>query len=357
MSANDPIVKLFAAWAKSKGIAKPATKEGMQALYGQFVSELQAKATGASHVIGAAGDATYANDPISKLDAAPIIMRNSGGLVDIMEPENEESDWTEMVRDKQRALEEAGGDDLAAHVIYRKEQRAEIAAQASLPGGVPQSLGGAQLGQQASVVSGGDVIQVARWDGANDAEARVMSVVITPIQPVLPAAASGQTSLRPFARVHFGTSGFLTDCEVDIGNGCEFAVPGSSVQVDVGMDPTSTSYGTAGRMILSAMISPHVVARAGVRITRTRYLDSDAGNPTVSVPRFAKDLTPYRTTTANAYTIVMQDQFGNSLYSVPIAATVSTCDPILLAGDVQLIQVVPTGGSVGAVRLIFGLSL
>jgi hypothetical protein len=199
---------------------------------------------------------------------------------------------------------------------------------------------------------------VARWDSDDQSESREWTITLTPVQSILAAAASGQTSLRPFGRIAVGTfNQLISDLDVDIGNGVEFTVSGSSVMVSVGMDPTSTSYGTAGSMILSGMMTPRAVARAAVRITRTRYLDSAVGNPTVSVPRFARDLTPYRTITANAYTLVMQDQFGNSLYSVIIAANTFTVDPILIAGDVQLVQVVPTAGDVGNVRLVFGLCL
>lgn len=368
---NQQMQRLFVAWARQRRIRKPDNEIGMRILQQQFMNEVQMRANAAAAqaqqvaVIGAAGDDTYASDPIARADQPLNLLRNDGGLIDVMDPETEDSDFTELVRDRNRALEEAGGDDLAGHIIYRDEQREKTANEPQTRN--PLSAEGAMMGSSAQVtspvgVSVGSVLQavaaqatVANWSG-KDSNSRMVAVSFqqAPVDPHF-----GAFAVKPFGICQFGTQGFSAQVEVDIGTGVVFAVPGSQVVLSVGQDPPVGAENPS-TLTVAGMLSFDPVSKTPA-ITRTVYIEGlGAGASTggIAIKPFARSLWFFRAPFTEPITIEFHNSALALLYSATLAASTNLTDPIPIANDVTNIVITSTGaGGVTHGRLIYNLGL
>lgn len=369
------MMRLFAAWARSKGIAKPSTEEGMKVLMAQFLSEVQQRA---EQVIGAAGDGTYNRDPISQMTTGPQIVRTDGGLIDVDNLEHDDgSDFTELIRSKQRALEEAGGDDLAAHVIHRDSVAQQLPASSPAPPSATKGLLGstaivtATLSDSQPQVYGGvspmptsastknvNIVQVARWDADNDFETRPVTISFQNLVNTIVNTNFGLTvnGLRPFGFVNFGTASASTPLYVDIGRGCQFTVGASSVQVSVGLDPCAASQSAINTMQLSGMISFNPVVRTNP-IYRTVYFDNLQTGAEVTVPPFANRVWIWVKDLTAAIRMTFLDSSSAAIYSFTLAAGAFMVTPVPLSSDAAFVEVDKTAGSDTQARLIFELGV
>ncbi len=381
---NPQLQGLFVKWARANGRKKPDSEIGLYLLQQEFMNELQARAAAATsqvqEVMGAAGDVTHSSDPVSRLDPHMNLMRNEGGMVDVMDIETEDSDFTEMIRKKHQAMEEAGGDDLAAHVIYRDSVGKQLPPDSPAPPSATKgSLGSSALvstyaSDQAPQVYGGvstnpavgfaknvSPAEVARWNADNDFETRPVTITFQNITatPITSKAAIIPVGLRPFGLVQFGTSSASSPLYVDIGRGCQFTVAASAVSVAVGVDPVASNSQTLiNQMQLAGMISFNPVVRT-TPIYRTVYIDDLEGSTLqINVPPFANRVWFFRAAPASVgASLVFQDSTANTVYEVDLAAGAQMTTPIPLTSDIAFISVAKTAGANNYARLVFELGL
>lgn len=349
------MMKLMAAWARERGIPRPTTPEGMRLLTARFLEEFKARAQ--EVVVGAAGDATYDSDPIAQMEHPLHLVRNSGGMIDVTEPSHATDDFSELVRDRNRAMEEAGGDELAAEVIYRDQIRHETASEPQMRN--PISAEGAALGASALVKSGttqASAPTVANWSD-KDARTRMVAIAFS-MAPVDPGF--GAFSVKPVGYVQFGTAAYSALMEVDIGTGCIFALPASQVLLSVGNDAALAGE-NASTLQLSGMLSFDPVSKS-TPLTRTVVVDNIPHQTTtggIPIKPFAKRVWFYRTPITGTVSIEFHNSALQTLYSVPIAANAVQSAPIPIANDVTTIVINNNDAAVDIThgRLIFELEV
>jgi hypothetical protein len=333
--------QMLAAWARSKGIKKPRTREGMQLLVAQFLQE--ALPPEPVHSAGI---------PTTSFDGA------STEILDRRSPEPGEDDFAEMIDQRHAAMEEAGGDDLARDVILQGTQHAELNAQAPFTRINPPSVVNNPLGNQVQI-SGPDrsvglpaytdPILIARWDG-NDAETTSVTAVFGPVgsfQTSLsnPINGTPPKGIRPLGVVQFGTRGWLMTAEVDIMTGAQLSVCASTMLLFV------RATGTGGPFPCTAMISMGPCVRTGP-LTRTVYWNALAGgNATTSeipIPPFAKNVWVTRDNGQPAFTINIDNGNQNTMYSQSVAVSTLFGDPLPLTGDAEFFNIVNTSANTTA---------
>lgn len=352
------MLRLMAAWARERGIRRPTTTAEWQSLTNAFLADVQSRA---QQVIGSAGDETYNSDPISRMTNPGQLLRDDGGMIDIADVETDDDDFAQLQRDKQRAMEQAGGDDLAAHSIYRDQQRRELNQQAPFVRSAPASVLSAVLGTTQQVTCGVDPVQVAAWAGDNT-ETRPVTVIVAPVQPIV--LDTQGAIFRPFARISFSTGATQISVDVDINRGIQCTVSCSAIQLLVGLDADVSGNGVpVAQQILniSAMLSFDASMRQ-TPVTRTVWMDTPKGGAVTrfAIPAFAKRVMAL--TSGNNYTVArllgVEDSIGDG-YTVPIAANSQMTVPVDLPGDaVNITQSDATGAhDVGPCAFVFELSL
>jgi hypothetical protein len=325
---------------------------------------------------GAAGDGTYNSDPVSRAMPQLLLQRNDGGLIDVTEPEDEDSDFTELLRERRESLDEAGGDDLAQQVIYNQKRKRALKEDAPFVRIVPQSmlrgLGGGIAtvtqppGGASPQIFGGlssnpavglpgvslSLLQVANWVGEDSIESVPITCLFSPVQQQFGSTVS---ALRPFGVVDFGNVGYLNRVYVDIGQGCQFTIGCSRALLSVGLDPVA-GVTAAQAMQLSAALSFNPIVRT-THLTRTVYLDQLTGTTAkVNRPPFAQSVIFQRADPTVSVNLNFIDSVGTKIMEFDLAANAFMSDAVQLPSDCAEIDVVRTGNNTQA-RLIFFLSL
>jgi hypothetical protein len=189
------------------------------------------------------------------------------------------------------------------------------------------------LGGQQQVTPGNNA-QVAMWGGA-DAETLPVTVIFAPVQQVNTFfGAPGVNALRPYGIIQFGTRGFLTKAEVDIGRGCQFTVNASQVSLQVGLEGPAPGETPAPNtsMLLSGMLSFYTTThRPPVTrtIARPFYPDSSTPSEIFFIPPFARGVMLLANTPTSGpafpafFQLVFyssnQNQLGNYIYAGSVA--------------------------------------
>lgn len=290
--SNPALRKLFQQWLNSKGAGIPSTTEGMKIAAAQFFGEMRVRMQ-QPDAIGAAGDNAYAADPLSQAEKKINILRTSGGLFDISEPETEDSDFGDLIRQRHAAMEEAGGDDLAAAAILKGQNKIAATAAAPSMSTNPPSAIGAIMGGQQIVSPASNPVELARWNGENN-ESTNITVTTGAAQYSPPGQNSSPQVLQinPFLIVQWGTNGFALRAEIDIGQGVQFTVGCSFMSLSVTAD--ALQKGAAGNQVASsqnvtAMLSFRQIEKS-TPVTRSIRDFNFASNTTYTVPSFAKYL-------------------------------------------------------------------
>jgi hypothetical protein len=270
------------------------------------------------------------------------------------------------------AQEYQRADSLTRKAALRHQHWSQLAEVAPFARNNPPSILKGTLGGQ-QPVSNDQLIQVAKWAG-DDAETIPISVTIAPVQFLgdTPAVSQFKSSdpFRPFAVVQFGTRGMSVKAEVDIGQGCQFTISASSIDLQVGMDsdPSNSPPGTF-QMKLAGMLSFHTIVRTQ-QITRTIYRGAfaggDAANPNITIPPFAKSVTVWRqgstvtaATAAPPMRVLFLGKRGGTLYSIDVAAASYMFDPLPISPDAvfMVIQNQSVGDTINSIHAIFNLAL
>src|ERR1700746_2801351 len=107
---------------------------------GISTEQLIKQITSGANVLGATG-------PTHAVAHRPTHMTTGEGRMPQIDDLNEgpEDDFDELVRQRHQALEEAGGDELAAEIIHRDSSNAVVNAQAPLSNTNPATAGGQLL--------------------------------------------------------------------------------------------------------------------------------------------------------------------------------------------------------------------
>jgi hypothetical protein len=360
-SRDAGLMSLLIAWARSKGIPRPQTPEGMRALTQRFLAELSQRAGQQYIAVKQFGD-----DPAIIAASGPQlhINRTDGNMIDAVDVETDHDDFAQLQQDRAESLAEADGDDLAAAVLYRDRVEARRNAQAPIASTAPSSHVKTHFGNVLSVQPAtstalmGPFQQVASWPGDDD-ECRAVSIDIAPVPTQVSGAGNlrvpGGAVSRPVALVEWGTSQGLYHALVDLGSGMHLVIACSSVNVSIALDAGSTAsmqvYGS-----LSFGSSPHPTAA-----TRTAYADSlgPSGTAVTYRPPFATTIVAVeRSDFTVAVGLVYKDLAGNTIGLRTFATSTAIDAPLYLPNDcveVDLLNI-DLSKTVNA-RLVYGLTL
>lgn len=292
----------------------------------------------------------------------PTYMSTGEGNMPQIEPvqHGEGDDFDDLANEREQALADGGGDDLAREVIFQRNYRNRLAKTPLISGNPASALqslmGSTQTVHSGTGTAGGATAPtVARWAADSDAETRPVGVTfgMAPVDPHF-----GTADVKPFGIVQFGTTGALLQAEVDIGTGCRFSVEASQVILQVGVD-SAVAPATACDLILSGLLSFGMVSKP-TPMTRTVYIDNlGAGASTSGIPikPFAKSVQFWRAPVTEAVTIEFHNSALQLLYSFVLAANATMTDPIPISNDCTQIVINDTGaGGLTHGRLIFNLS-
>jgi hypothetical protein len=251
-------------------------------------------------------------------------------------------------------------DTLDQKVAMRHAEWQRLNDQAPFVRAAPPSVLRGILGNQAEVVAGGPLKDVANWEG-EDAETCEVTITLAPVIP--PEIALPSPLWRPFARVFWGTKAMSAQAEVDVGLGTQFSLTASSVRVQVGLDEVPA--GTAIKpLTMIGMISFGSVNRQ-VPLTRTIYMDLATAPPSLEsfarVPAFAKALKVVRGGITGTYQFKLYfNAFnGTNVYQYEQAANTYMNDAQPLTPETAgvFIENMSGPGAANTCRLIFELSL
>lgn len=288
----------MARWARERNIPRPTTDEGMRVLRARFMADMKSRHAAAQQVVGA----------VAETQAAPsAYVEFNGAFSEIRDPlrVGENDDFHEMVQQRNEAMHEGKGDDLARDVILQEQSRAALGQSASFVRINPASSIKAVLGGIATLTTPAtnaalqtlisNAQQVAMWVADDNSETVAITVTFGPIATIIQLVNQlNPSELRPFGVVQFGTRGALQTVEVDIGRGCQLTVSGTQVNVSVALDAPSLG-NVQNTTTLTGMISFYPIQKH-VGLQRTRYVDALAAGVTTGklvVPPFARDLTIY----------------------------------------------------------------
>lgn len=307
----------------------------------------------AQHILG--GDADY------EIPSAPTHLTDDGAFLNIVDRQvGPRDDFDEMVEARQRAMAEAGGDDLARDAILQQRQHAALSAQAPFVRTNPSSLLQGILGTQQTVYTGANLaptqprqVDLARWIGETE-EATSVTITLSPVAPV--EVQSGLvTPLLPYGIVEFGSRDSLVTVEVDILKGVQFTVGASYVVVKAALEE-SLDLGIRGMTVAGMLSFAPTVRTDSLQRTLYRQTDLAIGDTAVfTVPQFAKDVRLWRSPATSSATIAFRDSNGNLSYDYALAAGSYMLDPLPLTGDIAEIDVTPGDAIMSQIRLVFDL--
>lgn len=350
-------LRLFTRWARQNNIVRPATDAGIRVLLVRFKAEISKRAN--EFVFKQFGEdppAIAAGDPPWEF------LQTDGNMIDIAQPETDDSDFTDMMRGRSEALEEAGGDDLAAHVIYRDAVKARINDKIPGTSDAPDSWDKAIFGTTLLVqpaqntANAGPFQQVVNWPGELR-ENRPVTITIAPVptqvSPADPLRIPGNAVSRPVALVQWGTMQGQFQALVDVGSGAMLTISCCSVQVSMGLDGGSTApMEVYGSMSFGSATHP-------VPALRTAYADGllAAGSQVVWRPPFAMSIVGVeRSDYTQPITLTYMDLAGNQVGHHIFGANTSLDAPLFLPNDCASILVTNSGNATVNARLTFGLT-
>lgn len=312
---------------------------------------------GGQNVVGHLGAGTIPQGPT-------FISAHGGGVWNDIEPRVQEpiDDFEQLAEDRERALIEAGGDDLAREALFRKGVHGELQQDAAFVRNAPPSASGALYGTQAQVTSGQDPKTVARWNAPADVESTQITVTLSALAQFNGSMnfGPGPAILKPFARILFGTSAYAFTVDVDIGQGTILVVNGSMINVSVGLPALVGA--DAGANPITQTIAGAISFANTVRTTpvyRSFFIQSAAVGGTINVPTFAKRVWFFRGG-IDGQTKDLPAQFLNSngtiMYVFDLAAnTVQTAAVPLTTDIVQIL--IPPQAYGNSVTILFELAL
>ncbi len=181
------------------------------------------------------------------------------------------------------------------------------------------------------------------------------------VVPVSPLGSQSIQVVSPFARVVWGTRGFLGTADVDIGTGCQFTVSASQIRVEVGLDNIGIAGGT---MNLSGMLSFRSIMRTSP-LTRT-LVQAVTTDDIYPIPPFSKRVWVYREGALPlvAVTINLLDSSQSPIATYVMQAMSATVpavgsfmfDPITLPNQAYFVELVYAVGP-SSLRCVFDLDI
>lgn len=330
----------FAAWARARGISAPSNPRDMQRLVAQFVVDMMGQIGGAQLI----GGGMPAMDQMGHAENHINLLRDSGGMTEISDPETEDSDFNDLIRQRHDAMEQAGGDDLAAAAIMGKQNQAAAAAAAPATNTNPPSAASSVLGGSIKMQAGDPPTEVARWTGENT-ESTNVTVTIGPAKiDNIPLQFGVVFQARPYAIIQWGTQALLLSATVDAARGVQLTIGASMVSVQMAMQPLAPFsplvIGISVKpvpLLLSGMISFRQIEK-NKPLTYTWYSSSfstfGVNAPTIPIPPFATSF-KFFCSDSTAVVDFTIDDLGTATQYVAVA----------LSGDAAKAQKIDLAGS------------
>ncbi len=276
-------------------------------------------------------------------------------IEDLYIPGKTEGEVEKYLLDKTQAEREAGGDEFRTFMEMQHQNHAALADQASFARTNPVSVLKGMLGNTASLTpsasTGADRSQtVCQWAG-DDAETTSVTVTLgtSVFIPVQTNEGAGVVAapVRSYAIVRFGTQGFLQTLFVDIGQGTQFTISGSQINIDVAVANVSVDPGGNGTpnafptVPLYGQISFQRITHEAP-VTFTKYIDQLAGNNTVTawiaIPPFAKRITVFNGSNVN-FLFQAADSAIATITQAQTVATGALMTTMTLVGDSQFFRI------------------
>ncbi|MES2179834.1 MAG: hypothetical protein V4550_18380 [Gemmatimonadota bacterium] len=311
------------------------------------------------------------------IGAVPRMIIDDGGvglgqIDNLIQPSRYIDEVDKYLMDKDKAARAAGGDDFYTRVEQGKNEHADLNAVAPFVRSNPPSVLDGSLGNVAilQVAATGDdpFATVAQWAG-KDAETSVGTITLGTTASKgnffeRAGGPGGPAPIRPYARIKFGTRGFLQSMEVDIGPlGCQLTLSGSQFAIDLAVAnvaslPNATAPTSFPLVTLYGQISFGAILRT-TPITRTVYLDQ-VGNGSfggAAIPQFSKSLVVYSTlSTVGKFTVSLLDSAG-FVCAAQLVVQGTLMTPMTIPGDAQSIKIDNTDASACNYRAIFSLGV
>jgi len=338
MTTNPKIQKMLqvvGAWARGQGIPRPKTKEEWAHLLALYFQANQA----AWHEIP--------DDHVTH-------MVNDGATVQIVDAKPEgvfEDDWDRLMRDRAAAAVGPNGellDDFDQEFQLGQAKAAESAAVSPPTNTNPVSAQNAILGGQSTPDSRQQPVEVARWNGDNDAECTNFTVTAALVKPPL-SQQNFNVSYRGYLVVQWGIRGYTFNIEVDIGQGVEFTLTGSFCSVQIFCEASVAS--NVGPPYTAGVSFREANRTAPLTRSKTGLLKTaGAGSTSIIVPPFAKKFWVLSTDTTQTYTVTIQEPDATSITSFVIPAnTLPTTSYILPASAAFVVVASGTSSVLGSV--------
>jgi hypothetical protein len=379
------LMQQFIAWAKASGKPRPTTSQGMDLLFAEFMNQAavlgqqqqpQQRSPSPAALRPALRSVPPPPPPLQSIeigqpvwdeipDDKQTIMTWDGVKSQIVDGNHAPDDFDEMVARREQAMIEGGHDDLAREAILMGDNHAALTAAAPFTRDNPTSATNTPLGNRVNIAIN-DLKEVARWVG-DDAETTPVTVSAGIVQqnPNLTFGGVFFGQLRPFARVQWGTRGYLLTADIDLGTGFQFTICASTVILQLGMNAAAGT--TTGFTVdVAGMLSFKPCVRTAP-LTRTVYIDAQAGagatSAVLAVPNSAKKVTIWRSAPNNQVDVFFIGLGGNTTTGARRAAsgvaTVETDNPVTyeLPGNTVAFQVQNNGAGATDIMAVFELGI
>lgn len=272
---------------------------------------------------------------------APVPLASNGAGTQIVDRfYDAPDDFDQLVMQREQALVEGGGDDLARDALmmqYEREERARIAPTISH---IPASAAKTPLGGQATPNAAGNPIEVLRWAG-DDTEATNFTISAAPVWEAGTAQPTSITQ-RTFLQVQWGTRSQMQYAEIDVGKGCKFPLAGSFITVAVFCE---ASVSNNNGQPIAVSLGFGNTSRASL-LTRTKVFIGNLGAAqTVIVPPFAKKFFVSVSSATATATVQEQEPDGTVLEQFTQAAAATPTTSYVLPGSCAQLVVTPSGNT------------
>lgn len=247
--------------------------------------------------------------------------------------------------------------ELDAEFYRRERKRAEDNELVPFRNINPSSADRGTLGNQITALPNqdtaraGELVQVVNWPG-DDREVCPVTVTLSPLE--LPEVTGFSTvgTIRPVARIQWGTRNAQFEVDVDIGTGITFTFNASSVYVSVYLDEGSDTPCVLQGSLGFWAATPHNPP------IRTAYLDNIGSGATEQKPRpkFGNRIVAFDRSDPNIkWVLTFRNLNSDNIGCVVISANQYLQSPIILGNDVVAIDCQNQGPAGQNARLIFGV--
>jgi hypothetical protein len=349
------LMHAFAQWAQAQNIPPPTTTEGRKVLLGRFLGELS---TRMQQMMPSPSESIEGGDPT-------LHIATDGATIQIEDARHSDhySDFDQLVDERNEAMRQAHGDDLAMNVLHREHRHDQIKQAAPFSTTTPRSSLQGNFGQTITMQAGDNPIEVARYQGEDNSEA--VSITVTLGQARLAALRASVLHFpfqaRPYAILNWGNNSTAFQAFIDALAGTQFSISATYASLSLAMQPLLSYPGATATpvpMTLTGSLAFKTIERSQP-LTYTWYSDTFfTDSPNVPVPPFATAFQWFNDVSGTTVDMGMFD-IGNTAVSIAkgLSSDSSTVKKIPIPGNVTTLAPQAFTGSPQHVAIVFDLAL